>query len=222
LAQFSLVVDAINAQHPDMVLFAGDLIDTFEDYGEDTAALSALLAKIEAPYGKYCVYGNHDYGGGAEEKYPGIMEDGGFQLLLNENSVIEDLQINIIGIDDVLIGYGDLAAAENSIPGYYNILLAHEPDIADEISANTVNFMVAGHTHGRQVNLKWLNFKWLDNYILPPYGRHYVEGLYRFSSPADMVLYVTPGIGTTLIPVRFNSKPELSVFILSAEAPPAV
>lgn len=217
LAQFSKVVDAINAQKPDLVFFAGDLVDTFETYSEDTAELSALLAKIQAPSGKYCVYGNHDYGGGAEREYPKIMKNGGFKLLVNENIAIDSLKLNIIGIDDMLIGYGNVTAAKKTLDSYYNIVLAHEPDIADEIATYQIDLMLSGHTHGRQVNIKGL-----DNYILPPYGKHYVEGLYTFdSSPRKMVLYVTPGIGTTQIPIRFNSRPEISVFLL-AKITPAV
>lgn len=209
LAQFSKVVDAINAQKPDLVFFAGDLIDIFQSYTENTVVLSALLSKIQAPYGKYCVYGNHDYGGGAEREYPKIMKNGGFHLLVNKNSFIDSIKINVIGIDDVLIGYGDVTAAKKTREDYYNIVLAHEPDIADAISPYQVDLMLSGHTHGRQINIKYF-----DNYILPPYGKHYVEGLYQFDGPRKMVLYVTPGIGTTQIPVRFNSKPEISVFLL--------
>jgi hypothetical protein len=55
----------------------------------------------------------------------------------------------------------------------------------------------------------------LDNFILPPYGKNYVEGWYEFVSLSNMQLYVTRGIGITQLPLRFNSKPELSVFELT-------
>ncbi len=214
LSEFSKVIDAINAENPDMVFFTGDLIDTYQSYSEDTAKLSALLAAIKAPYGKFCVYGNHDYGGGAEREYPELMKNGGFKLLVNENNRIDDLKINIIGIDDVLIGYGNISAADKTVAGYYNIVLSHEPDIAADISAYPVNLMLAGHTHGRQINISQAHIKWLDNLTLPPYGKIYVKGQYQLDGPGKMVLYVTPGIGTTQIPMRFNSRPEISVFIL--------
>ena len=209
LKEFEKVVNAINKAKPDIVIFSGDLIDSLHDYKESTDDLTTLLSSINAPYGKFCVFGNHDYGGGAERVYPKLMKASGFTLLKNENYVIESLKLNFIGIDDVLIGYGDVKAAGKAIPGYYNIVIAHEPDIADDVAKYPVNLMLSSHTHGRQINISLL-----DNFILPPYGKRYIEGLYVFANAEKMRLYVTRGIGTTQIPIRFNSKPELSEFTL--------
>jgi len=207
--QFEKVVEAIKAEKPDIIIFSGDLIDSLHDYTEDIGQLTALLSSLEAPYGKYCVFGNHDYGGGSENVYPNIMEAAGFTLLKNSSFQISGLKINIIGIDDVLIGYGDVESAGKTVPGFFNMVIAHEPDIADEVSKYAVDLMLSSHTHGRQVNISML-----DNFILPPYGKHYIEGWYKFESISSMQLYVTRGIGITQLPLRFNSKPELSVFIL--------
>jgi predicted MPP superfamily phosphohydrolase len=203
------VVEAIKKEKPDIIIFSGDLIDSLHDYTEDIDQLTVLLSSLEAPYGKYCVFGNHDYGGGSENVYPDIMKAAGFVLLKNKNFQISNLKINIIGIDDVLIGYGDVESASKTIPGYFNIVIAHEPDIADEVSKYAVDLMLSSHTHGRQVNISML-----DNFILPPYGKHYVEGWYEFNGISNTKLYVTRGIGITQLPLRFNSKPELSVFTL--------
>jgi predicted MPP superfamily phosphohydrolase len=218
LKDFEKVINAINKEKPDIIIFSGDLIDSLHDYSEDTTKLKDLLGTLEAPYGKYCVFGNHDYGGGSEKIYPEIMEAAGFKLLKNSNIQIQSLNINIIGIDDVLIGYGDVEAASKTRTDYFNLVIAHEPDIANMIAQYDVDLMLSSHTHGRQINIGLLSkIKVLDNYTLPPYGRHYIEGLYEFSSDSKMKLYVTRGIGTTQLPLRFNSKPELSVFILSKD-----
>jgi uncharacterized protein len=208
--QFEKVVEAIKKEKPDIIIFSGDLIDSLHDYTEDIDQLTVLLSSLEAPYGKYCVFGNHDYGGGSENVYPDIMKAAGFVLLKNKNFQINNLKINIIGIDDVLIGYGDVESASKTIPGYFNVVISHEPDIADEVSNYAIDFMLSSHTHGRQVNISML-----DNFILPPYGKQYVEGWYEFKSISNMKLYVTRGIGVTQLPLRFNSKPELSVFTLT-------
>lgn len=208
--QFEKVVEAIKKEKPDIIIFSGDLIDSLHDYTEDIDQLTALLSSLEAPYGKYCVFGNHDYGGGSENVYPDIMKAAGFVLLKNKNFQISNLKINIIGIDDVLIGYGDVESASKTIPGYFNMVISHEPDIADEVSNYAIDFMLSSHTHGRQINISML-----DNFILPPYGKQYVEGWYEFKSISNMKLYVTRGIGVTQLPLRFNSKPELSVFTLT-------
>jgi len=209
---FNKVLDKIGEMKPGMVVFTGDLIDHFDIYSDDTGAISDKLAKIEAPYGKFAIFGNHDYGGGAENEYESIMEAGGFTVLKNEYHAIDELGIAIIGIDDVIIGYGEPAIASWGRPDYFNIVLSHAPDVIDEVQDYHVNLMISGHTHGRQINLKFF-----DDYILPPYGKNYIEGLYRFSNERESQLYVNTGIGMTKLPYRFLSPPELTCITLESE-----
>lgn len=208
---FDKVLDAIEEMKPDMVVFSGDLIDHYDTYSEDVGAISEKLSEIEAPYGKFAIFGNHDYGGGAENEYESIMETGGFTVLKNEYYAIDDLGIAVIGIDDVLIGYGEPAIASWGRPDYFNIVLAHEPDVIDEILDYSVDLMIAGHTHGRQINIKFF-----DKYILPPYGKKYINGLYHFTNERDSQLYVNSGIGMTKLPFRFLSPPELTSITLKS------
>ena len=208
---FKKVVAAIEENKPDIVFFLGDLIDHYDNYTDDKdiGELSRLLSQIEAPYGKYAVFGNHDYGGGAENIYDHIMAEGGFHVLVNESISIEKLAIRIIGIDDVVIGYGDPTVCKESKEEQYNIVLTHAPDVADKVLEYGVDLILAGHTHGRQVNLSFF-----DNYVLPPYGRKYIKGLYDIGSERSTSLYVNAGIGMTQLPVRFLSPPELTVITL--------
>lgn len=209
---FNKVLDAIGEMKPDMVVFTGDLIDHFDIYANDTGAISEKLAEIKAPYGKFAIFGNHDYGGGAENEYESIMEAGGFTVLKNEYHAIDELGIAIIGIDDVIIGYGEPSIASWGRPDYFNIVLSHAPDVIDEVQDYHVDLMISGHTHGRQINLKFF-----DDYILPPYGKKYIEGLYHFSNERESQLYVNPGIGMTKLPYRFLSTPELTCISLERE-----
>lgn len=206
---FKKVVSAIGEMKPDMVVFTGDLIDHYDLYSGDTDAISGMFAEIQAPYGKYAIFGNHDYGGGAENKYQAIMEAGGFTVLKNDYFSIQKLGIAIIGIDDAIIGYGDPSVASWGRPDYFNIVLAHEPDLIDQMMDYNVDLMISGHTHGGQINLKFF-----DRYILPPYGKEYVSGSYRFSNERNSELYVNPGIGTTKLPFRLFSPPELTCITL--------
>ncbi|MDD3198717.1 MAG: metallophosphoesterase [Eubacteriales bacterium] len=206
---FTKVLDALEKMKPDIVFFAGDLIDNYDNYMGDVDEISGKLAEIEAPYGKYAIFGNHDYGGGAENEYQAIMEAGGFTVLKNEYFAISELGIAVIGIDDILIGYGDSSIASWGRPDYYNIILSHAPDVIDEVLDYNVDLMISGHTHGRQINLKFF-----DEYILPPYGKKYIHGMYEFSNNRNSKLYVNPGIGTTKLPVRFLSPPELTCITL--------
>ncbi|HWQ79777.1 MAG TPA: metallophosphoesterase [Anaerovoracaceae bacterium] len=209
---FDKVIAAIGKAEPDIVVFIGDLIDHYNDYYEPDSDISGKLSEIEAPLGKFAVFGNHDYGGGAEYKYQAIMEAGGFKVLKNEYFGMNEFGIGVIGIDDVIIGYGDPAIASWGRPDYFNIVIAHEPDLADEVLDYNVDLMISGHTHGRQVNLNFF-----DDYVLPPYGRNYISGLYEFENERATRLYVNSGIGMTKLPFRFLSPPELTCITLAGQ-----
>lgn len=208
---FDKVLDAIEEMEPDMVVFSGDLIDHYDIYSEDVSTISEKLSEIKATYGKFAIFGNHDYGGGAENEYESIMEAGGFTVLKNEYYAVDELGIAVIGIDDVLIGYGEPSIASWGRPDYFNIVLAHEPDMIDEVLDYNVDLMIAGHTHGRQINIKFF-----DQYILPSYGKKYIQGLYRFTNERESQLYVNSGIGMTKLPFRFLSPPELTCITLES------
>lgn len=213
-ANFNQVLNAIAEQKPDMVFFLGDLIDDYADYTktEYSDQISTLLSEIKAPLGKYAVFGNHDYGGGAEQAYRDIMEAGGFTVLINDSLIFDDLGIQLIGIDDMVIGYGDPKTAAAAKKDLYNIVLAHEPDIADQIVFYDFDLMLSGHTHGRQINIGIF-----DDYILPQYGKKYIRGLYELPTERNAKLYVNAGIGMTKLPLRFRSAPELTVVTLHRE-----
>ena len=212
LEQFERVIDEVNRQKPDMVVFAGDLFDHFARYEGDPALVSEALARVQAPLGKFAVFGNHDYGGGAEFNYQSIMEDGGFLVLKNQYRAIEGKSMSIIGIDDLLIGYGDTRIGSYARPDYFNLFLAHEPDIVSEMTEYNLDLMISGHTHGKQVDLGPLS----DN-VLPPYGKHFVKGLYEIDNQRLTRLYVNAGIGMTILPFRFLSPPELTRITLSQQ-----
>lgn len=202
---FVKVLKAMKKVDPDLVVFAGDLIDHYNEYAGDVTKISAALSSIEAPYGKFAIFGNHDYGGGAENEYEYIMEAGGFTVLKNEYYAIDELGIAIIGIDDMLIGNGDPSIASFARPDYFNIVLCHEPDVVNQVLEYNVDLMISAHTHGRQINL--IGF---DDYILPPYGKQYIKGLYQLQNTRHTQIYVNSGIGMTKLPYRFMSPPELT------------
>ena len=209
MEDFERILNALEDEEPDVVVFTGDLIDYYDIYTGDVSEISEAFAKIEAHYGKFAIFGNHDYGGGAEYKYKSIMEAGGFTVLKNEYFAIDERKIAIIGIDDVLIGYGDPIIASWGRPDYYNIILAHEPDLVDEVLVYNSDLMISGHTHGRQINIKFF-----DDYILPPYGKKYIHGLFQFDNERQTQLYVNAGVGMSTLPYRFLSPPELTLITL--------
>ena len=207
---FDKVINSINAKSPDYILFAGDLIDYLDQYEVDTAEISAKLAELNANIGKYAVFGNHDYGGGAENIYESIMNDGGFTVLKNEIVTFEENNFRIIGIDDVLIGYGNPQIVNKAAPDMYNLVLCHEPDVIDEVYSSNSDFFVAGHTHGGQIRIPHYT-----EMFLPSYGQTYVKGEYQLDNPCQTVVYVNPGLGTTKLPARFGSVPEVTYLTIN-------
>lgn len=211
LEDFKKVIEKINNESPDFVFFVGDLIDNYYDYeiSHSTTDISDALNQISASIGKYAVYGNHDYGGGAENKYIKIMEDGGFKVLVNESDLLEDYNICISGIDDVLIGYGNPDFLQSCTNEQLNIILCHEPDLIDTLLDYNIDFMFSGHTHGGQINLPMKK-----NEFLPSLGEKYIRGNFDFDNFSHTKLTVTSGLGTTKLPFRFGAKPEIVVINL--------
>lgn len=188
---------------PDLILFSGDLIDHYECYPQIKDSVIEVLKSMDANYGKYAVYGNHDIGGGAKHVYRSIMEEGGFQVLCNEVIGCLEFGISFFGVDDPCAGYEDQALVKQQLSPY-QVLLCHEPDFVDQIDTTYLDLMVSGHTHGGQIYLPLLS-----KVILPKGGKRYRKGLYQIQ---DMKLYVSSGIGTTWLPFRFRNVPEIIVY----------
>lgn len=207
------VVDSINGQNPDIVIFTGDLIDHYNNYGYkgDINKIWETLSEINAPLGKFAVYGNHDYGGGAEKVYKKIMDNSNFKILVNDNVKIESHNINVIGLDDAIFGNIDEDKIIKIIDdNYFNIVISHEPDIIDKYLEYNIDLFLAGHSHGGQVNIPILSAN-----MLPPLGEKYINGIYKFENFRETVMYVNVGIGTSQVPLRFMATPEITVFNLN-------
>jgi Predicted phosphohydrolases len=210
MKDFNKAVKAIEATDPDIIIFLGDLYDDYDTYHDNVSEVEAALASLDAPLGKYAVFGNHDYGGGAENHYEDIMSAGGFTVLKNKSVSLASYNVNIVGIDDCLIGYGKPSVANDSAASAYNIVVCHEPDIVDKYANSPVDLMISGHTHGGQVKLPFY-----ENRYLPSLGKEYISGKYNINNSADTTLYVNRGLGTTHMQVRFMSVPEVTCIKLS-------
>lgn len=202
------IVAAVNQEKPDIVVFTGDLFDNYATYGPTDETIR-LLNSIDAPLGKYAVWGNHDYGGGASRVYADIMANSGFQLLENTGQMIEvtnQKKLYLSGIDDSLFGNPSIEAAmTNRTEDAYSVLLSHEPDVVDSAPDFGVSLVLSGHSHGGQVNIPFFP-------VTTALAEKYINGFYSLSS--DSELYVNTGLGTTMIPVRIGVPPQIAVFDL--------
>ncbi|MEH7414248.1 metallophosphoesterase [Neobacillus drentensis] len=214
LSQFRKLVNRINSLNPDIIFFTGDLMDEPNKYTE-ISKLIPLLESLHAPFGKFCIYGNHDHGGYGSEIYRNIMESTNFKVLLNQTVTIKQKDGSsfcLIGIDDAMLGNPDLPFALKKIPyNHFNLLLSHAPDLAETAAQFPIHWQLSGHSHGGQVKLPILGAL-----IKPPFAQRYPEGLYKIEGKYPLNLYVNRGIGTTRLPFRFMAQPELTILTLQS------
>ncbi|MBU8877630.1 metallophosphoesterase [Bacillus sp. FJAT-29790] len=214
LHQFKTLAKKINQLEPDVIFFTGDLMDEPNKYQEANQIIP-FLEELRAPFGKFAIYGNHDHGGYGSDIYKSIMEQANFSLLLNSQQRIKLLDgssIYVIGIDDAMLGSPDIQTAINGIPSdSFKILLSHAPDLADGASAFNIQLQLSGHSHGGQIKIPFAGAL-----VKPPFAENYHEGFYKIGN-TPLTLYVNRGIGTTRLPFRFLSRPELTVFTLASK-----
>ena len=203
------VIEKVNAQKPDILLFTGDLFDNYSKYPEQRAPMIEKLNAFKANIGKYAVWGNHDYGGGAVRVYEDVMSAGGFTVLRNQGETLtlsDGRQVFLGGLDDSLLGNPSVSDTLAYRQNYdYAITMTHEPDVADGFIGTDTQLVLAGHSHGGQV---WLPFYPIKNVLAEKYTR----GLYQLDAITQ--LYVNTGIGTTSIHARFGVIPEVTQFTI--------
>ena len=201
------IVEKINAQQPDAILFTGDLVTQNSSEFEST---KDILAKLRATDGVYSILGNHDYSfynrWESEElrkkdadAIVGQQRAFGWNLLLNENrNIVRGTDtLSIIGVENTsskhkFRSYGNLAKAAQGADGEFKILLTHD-------------LTLSGHTHAMQSTL----FGWsIISFVYKEY-----MGLYKED---NRFLYVNIGLGETMFPFRVGAKPEITVITLKS------
>lgn len=202
------IVDTINERNADIVIFGGDLLDNYARDREDMDLnyLKAEFSRIQSKAGKYAVWGNHDYGGGASRIYEDFMVSCGFEVLENERWILEDYGIELIGYDDYFMGWTE--------PSFYFIqsnlfpvIIVHEPVIAQLIKSKNESFVFSGHTHGGQVYIPFFMPK-----LLHQGSGTFVKGFYtarEIGTGSSLQMYTSSGIGMTRYPFRFLNLPEI-------------
>lgn len=195
-----------NTLQPDLVVLTGDYV---LESAESIFELAPALASLNSKYGIFTSLGNHDLWTNAEVVLAGLRQ-AGLPVLVNDGVALgvgSDL-LYLAGLDDGWSGQLDLSASLAKLPQDAPvILLAHEPDLADNFALDgRISLQLSGHSHGGQVRLPGIGAP-----ILPHLGRKYDQGLYRVR---DMWVYTTRGIGLGPVPTRFNCPPEITEITL--------
>jgi len=209
---------------PDLILFTGDMVNNFsyetDDYIDD-------LKKMNAPFGKMGISGNHDYGDyhhwkSANDREKNIVkirqavEKMGFDLLLNENRRIQvkDTAFYLIGVENwghkPFPQYANLEQAMKGIPGNaFTILMSHDPAHweAQVVPETSIPLTLSGHTHGLQFGIQVAGIEFSPMFFLQ---KHW-GGLYK---EKNQYLYVNRGIGTVGFTGRIEMRPEVTLFTL--------
>ncbi len=207
------LVNLVNAEEPDLVALTGDFAtySRFWSRLRHVPGLVAPLRCLRAPDGTLAVLGNHDHETNSQVvRYTLAAAD---VTELNNTSLTvqrHGASLHLCGVDSALEGTPrlDLALQNLSREGAA-VLLAHEPDFADESAATgRFDLQLSGHSHGGQVRLPVLG----SQPFLPKLGRRYTSGLYRVGG---MFLYTNRGLGNHPR-FRFNCRPEITVLTLRA------
>ncbi|KFN43514.1 metallophosphoesterase [Arenimonas oryziterrae] len=212
LEKLDRVVATIQSLKPDLVLLPGDFVvdGVLGGHFVPPETLATHLQPLAKSVPVYAVLGNHDWWLDAV-RVRGALEAAGIPVL-EDRSVplaIGECRFALAGISDATEGLHDIGQALAGIaPDRAVLAMTHNPDIFPYAPAR-ISLLVAGHTHGGQV-------------VLPGLGRPVVPSAYGQRYAIGHVveqgrhLFVTPGLGTSILPVRFGVPPEISLLILSA------
>lgn len=204
--KFKKIVMKINQINPDFIVFTGDLISDIRQFAYKKEVLE-LLSEMKAKRGKIAVYGNHDHGGYFTEQYEELLKRSEFIILKNEEKTFyfKKEKISFIGLDDYMLGNKEYTNILQRIQkDAYTVILAHEPDIATITKNFPIDLQLSGHSHGGQLYVPFF-----QSFIMPPYAKKYNRGVYHLSDQPKRYLVVSNGIGTTKLPFRFLTPPEI-------------
>jgi hypothetical protein len=215
IERFNDILKLTVDQSPDLLALTGDFVLAYgnrsRSYVSELDQMARLLKPQTEKMPVVAVLGNHDYWYNPEIVQTALQR-GGVTVLMNSVHSLErgSSRLHLAGVDDAYENHDDLAAVLNKLPADgCSILLAHEPDFADTSAATgCFDLQISGHSHGGQVVLPFVGAP-----VLPDLGKKYPSGLYQVGG---MFQYTNRGVGTSLPPVRFNCRPEITVFTLES------
>lgn len=204
------LIGEVNALKPDLVMLTGDYVSYIAD--PYLPIITQEFSKIAAKNGVIAILGNHDHWLGSK-KIIKALEKANITVLQNQVTSISkgSHKLHIAGLDDAMVDLHDLKIVMSRMPqdNAPAIMLAHEPDLADETSATGRFFLqLSGHSHAGQIGLPYFGYL-----LRGPWFKKYPAGKYQVG---DMIQYTNRGVGTNTFRFRINCPPEITRIILSS------
>ncbi len=208
------MVKRLLASDAQLVLMAGDyvILSVLAGTYVPPEVIAAHLRPLTARKRVYAVLGNHDWWKGGLQ-VSRAFSAAGVHMIDNRALPVQvgGCGFWLAGLGDLLEGRPDVAGTYAEIPMEAPVLaLTHEPALLQAIPPRTA-LTIAGHTHGGQINPFW---RWLPTQEFRPRS-HWLRGEIRTQ---DKVLFVSPGIGTSILPMRLGVPPEISQLTLRSKS----
>jgi len=204
------IVELTNQQQPDLIVLLGDYMspNSWHSHRVEPEVTASALKNLKAPLGVYAILGNHDwwYNG---ERVKRAFEQNGIRILEDEVAEVKWRagSFYLAGLADLWTRPQHVNETIAKVPsGSPIIALTHNPDVFPNLP-QSVPLMLAAHTHGGQVNLPFIGTPIVPSRFGPKYtaGPIYENGHH---------LFVTTGIGTSILPVRFRVTPEIVILTI--------
>jgi len=189
------LIDTIRSEKPDIIFITGDIATP----GGTAKGYEDVLSKLNAPLGVYFVQGNWEYWEPVKELGQ-ILKRVGIVDLTNRYIHVKD-NLWLVGQDDKLAGSPELKTYERVPSGNKIISLFHSPELFESINMKT-DLAFAGHSHGGQIRLPFIGSLWT-----PEGTGKYDSGWFQ---EGHAKMYVSRGIGNSIMPIRFNCRPEIA------------
>lgn len=202
------IAETVNHLQPDLIAITGDAIDN----AEHIPLLRDFMQALHKDIPKVAILGNWEYWGKVNlMALERVYMEHNCSLLINQSKqyILHQRSVAISGVDDFVGGNADIKQAlQEYKESSYHIILNHCPQYYDSIikhigGRTPADVVLSGHTHGGQVNI--LGF----SLFYPQGSGKYRRGWYADAAPP---MYVSKGIGSTILPLRFGARAEISVF----------